>query len=288
MKPSGIVTLLTDFGLTDPYLAMMKGVLLSINPRASLVDITHGIRPGAIFPAARIIREVYPFFPEGTVHVSVVDPGVGSGRRSIAVEAEGHFFVGPDNGLFWLVLQNSPGARVFRLTNDRFFRPPVSRTFHGRDVFAPVAAHLSLGTRIEETGVAVTDPKSLFVPSPYREGDDLCGEIIHADHFGNLISNIDAETLTRFLGQAQPWIRVGSLTIRSLSRTYSEVEEGQPVALINSANLLEISVNLGKASEYVGVEEENLMGTMVRIRLKNPVPVPRSRAGSGIPPTLRG
>lgn len=288
MTPAGIITLLTDFGLTDPYVAMMKGVLLSINPRACVVDITHEVRPGAIFPAARILLETYPYFPEGTVHVAVVDPGVGGGRRSIAVEADGHFFVGPDNGLFWLVLQGYPEARVYHLTEERFFRATVSRTFHGRDVFAPVGANLSLGTKIEETGVPISDPKSLFVPSPYTEGDSLCGQIIHADHFGNLISDIDAETLHRFLGQAQPWIRVGSMTISGLSKAYSDVEEGKPVALINSSNLLEISVNLGKASEYVGVEEEYLIGTVVRIRLRNPIPGPRPKGVSNTLPTPKG
>ena len=288
MKPSGIITLLTDFGLADPYVAMMKGVLLSINSRACLVDISHEIRPGAIFPAARIIQEAYRFFPDGTVHLGVVDPGVGSDRRPIAAEANGHFFVGPDNGLFWPVLQGSPRARIYHLTENRFFRRSVSRTFHGRDVFAPVAAHLSLGAGIEETGIPIEDPKPLFVPSPYREGKDLCGQVIHADHFGNLITDIDVETLLQFLGKSTPWIQVGSLTVRTLSRAYSDVEEGQPLALINSSDLLEISVNLGKASEYVGVEEGELIGTPVRIRSKNPVPGPRATAGSSTPPIRRG
>lgn len=265
MKSSGIITLLTDFGLADPYAAIMKGVILSINPKACLVDITHVLKPGAIFPAARIIREAYAFFPAGTVHLGVVDPGVGSNRRMIAVEADGHAFVGPDNGLFWLVLQKAKGARVVRLTEKRFFMPSVSRTFQGRDVFAPVAAHLSLGEELEPMGRPITDPTPLFVPMPNVKGDVLHGQIIHMDRFGNLISNIDADLLYRFLGPSCPLIQLGSISITKLDRVYSDVEEGRLLALINSSDLLEIAVNLGRASEYAGVEKEDLIGSLITV-----------------------
>lgn len=265
MKSSGIITLLTDFGLADPYVAMMKGVILSINPEARPVDVTHEIRPGAIFEGARVIRETYRFFPPGTIHVGVVDPGVGSDRRLIAVEADGHAFVGPDNGLFWLVLQKARKARIVHLKENRFFLSPVTSTFHGRDVFAPVAAHLSLGVDLEQMGVLITDPKHLPFPIPRMEGDSLHGQIIHVDHFGNLISNIESEELRRFLGSSTPSIHLGTLTIKKLERIYSDVEEGQPLALINSSDLLEVAVNMGRASEVVGVEKEDLVGMLIRV-----------------------
>lgn len=265
MKPSGIITLLSDFGLSDPYVAQMKGVILSFNPKALLVDITHEIPPGAIFEAARMIRETYRFFPPGTIHVGVVDPGVGSGRRLVALEADGHAFVGPDNGLLWLVLQIAGESRIVHLKESRFFLSPVSPTFHGRDVFAPVAAHLSMGVEIEEMGDLISDPRPLLFPTPRRQGEWLHGQIIHVDRFGNLISNIESEELLRFLGSSIPSIHVGTLNIRGLNRIYSDVEEGQPLAFINSSNLLEVAVNMGRASEYVGVEREDLVGTAVKV-----------------------
>jgi hypothetical protein len=142
MKISGIITLLTDFGLSDPYVAMMKGVILSINPDARLIDISHQVRVGSILQAGGLIRETYPFLPRGTVHMVVVDPGVGSNRRLIGLEAGGHFFVGPDNGIFWPLIKDHQGARIINLIETKFFLSSVSHTFHGRDIFAPAAAHL--------------------------------------------------------------------------------------------------------------------------------------------------
>jgi hypothetical protein len=265
MRASGIITLLTDFGLSDPYVAMMKGAILSINPKARIVDITHEIRPGAIYPAARVIRETYRYFPAGTIHVGVVDPGVGGDRRTIALEANGHGFVGPDNGLFWLVLQEVKDARIVHLTEKRFFLSSVSSTFHGRDVFAPVAAHLSIGTGLEQTGTPITDPRTVPIPVPRREGDVLVGQITHADHFGNLISNIESVELDRFLGPSVPLIRVGAIAVQRLNRFYSDVQEGRPLAFINSSGLLEVAVNMGKASEVVGIEKQDLIGAEIRI-----------------------
>ncbi len=265
MKASGIVTLLTDFGLSDPYVGMMKGVILSVNPQARLVDISHGIKAGSVLQGARIIRETYGFFPEGTVHVGVVDPGVGGDRRLIALLADGHAFVGPDNGLFWPVMDERGPARVIHLSERRFFLSSVTYTFHGRDVFAPVAGHLSLGVDPEEMGIPISDPTPLHSPEPYEKEGMLCGQILHVDHFGNLISNIESSHLNRFLGSARPLIRVGRLNIDRLSEIYSEVEVGQALALINSSNLLEIAVNLGRASEYVGLEKGDILGAPVRV-----------------------
>lgn len=265
MRPSGIITLTSDFGLSDPYAAMMKGVILSINPSAVLIDISHGIRAGSIIQAARLIRETFVYFPAGTVHLAVVDPGVGSTRRPIALKAREHFFVGPDNGLFWPLMGDDPEARVVRLQESRFFLPAVSRTFHGREIFAPVAAHLSLGIGLDSMGPLIHDPVSLPIAQPYEKDGVLFGEIVRVDHFGNLVANISSKELGRFLGACLPRIEVANLVISKLSRIYAEEEEGVPMALINSSDLLEIAVNLGRASEYAGLKDEDMIGAAVKI-----------------------
>jgi S-adenosyl-L-methionine hydrolase (adenosine-forming) len=265
MKRSGIITLTSDFGLSDPYVAMMKGVILSINPAAVMVDISHNIKAGSISQAARLVHETFIFFPVGTVHLAVVDPGVGSSRRLIAVEGEGHFFVGPDNGLFWPLIQEDSEARVVRLQDSRFFLPGLSQTFHGREIFAPVAAHLSLGIGLERMGPLIEDPVRLLIPPPYEKEDALFGEIVRVDNFGNLITNISSKELSRFLGSGRPRIEVGKLVIQKLSRIYADEEEGSPLALINSSDVLEIAVNLAKASDYIGLKDEDMIGAVVRV-----------------------
>lgn len=265
MKPSGIITLLTDFGIIDPYLAMMKGVILSINPDAVLIDVSHSIMTGAIAQASGMIRETYPFFPEGTVHVAVVDPGVGSERRLLGVEAEGHLFVGPDNGVFWPVIRDCKDAVIIQLTETRYFLPHITSTFHGREVFAPVAAHLSLGEDLLQMGPRIYDPVSIDMPSPYTKDNKLHGEVTRIDNFGNLITNIRKQGLEEFLKNSQPVIRVGDIEIRKINKTYLDVEEGLPIALINSSGLLEIAVNLGRASEYTGINRDEIIGATVTI-----------------------
>jgi len=265
MKPSGIITLTTDFGLSDPYVAMMKGVILSINPSARLVDVTHQIGIGSISQAALLIRETFTYFPEGTVHLAVVDPGVGSNRRLIALQAGAHFFVGPDNGLFWPVLRDVKGTKAVQLTQTRYFLPSITQTFHGREIFAPVAAHLSLGLSLESLGPAVRDLTKLNIPQPYVKEGVLCGQIIRVDNFGNLVTNISSLELMDFLESDPPRIEAGKLLIRKLSRIYADCEEGEPLALINSSNLLEIAVNLGRASEYIGLRNGEILGALVEV-----------------------
>ncbi len=265
MKPSGIITLTTDFGLSDPYVAMMKGVILSINPSARLVDITHQIGTGSISQAALLIRETFPYFPEGTVHLAVVDPGVGSDRRLIALQAGAHFFVGPDNGLFWPVFQDVGGAKAVHLTQRRFFLPSLTQTFHGREIFAPVAAHLSLGLSLDSFGPFIPELTKLTVPQPFVKEGVLCGQVIRVDNFGNLVTNIPYGDLLNFLESDPPRIKAGKLVIRKLSRIYADCEEGEPLALINSSNLLEIAVNLGRASEYIGLKNGEIVGTLVEV-----------------------
>ena len=265
MKPSGIITLTTDFGLSDPYVAMMKGVILSINPLARIVDVTHQVRTGSIAQAALLIHETLPYFPQGTVHLAVIDPGVGSRRRLLALTAGAHLFVGPDNGLFWPVFRDFEGAKAVQLTQSRYFLPCITQTFHGRDIFAPVAAHLSLGLSLVSLGPTVHDLTKVTLPHPYAKGGVLCGQIIRVDNFGNLVTNISARELTDFLQSAPLRIEAGTLVIRKLSRIYADCEEGEPLALINSSNLLEIAVNLGRASEYIGLRDGEILGALVEV-----------------------
>jgi S-adenosylmethionine hydrolase len=265
MNPSGIVTLTTDFGVTDAYVAMMKGVILSINPCAKVIDVTHQIRAGSISQAAALILETFPFFPPGTVHVGVVDPGVGTDRRLIALRARSHWFVGPDNGIFGPVFKGDRGALVVHLTETKYFLPHVTRTFHGREIFAPVAAHLSLGVSLEKMGKIIKSPVKLDLPAPHEDENALNGQVIRIDNFGNIISNIPSVVLGKFLGTAVPCIQVGNLVIKKLSSTYAEAEEGEPLALINSSDLLEVAVNMGRACEYLGADTDEIIGTRVKV-----------------------
>ena len=266
MKPSGIITLTTDFGLRDPYVGIMKGVILSINPAARPVDITHHIRAGSIFQASNIIQEAYSFFPEGTIHVAVVDPGVGSLRRLLLVETDAYLFVGPDNGIFWPVI-TSPGSRkTIEITRKEYFLPHITHTFHGRDIFAPVAAHLSLGVPPAEMGRPLNDPVPLPVPKPRQSRESLSGQVIRVDHFGNLITNIRRQDLDRFAGQDPFVIHVGDLRVTGIRKTYADVRAGEPLAMIGSSGLMEIAVNLGRACDRLDLNFEDIPGTRVEVK----------------------
>jgi len=252
LKASGIITLSTDFGEHDPYAGMIKGVILSINPAARIVDITHGISPGSIPEGGAIIKQAYPYFPSGTVHVGVVDPGVGGERRPIAVSSKDHFFVGPDNGIFWPIIAADPLADVIHLTEKRYWMDAVSSTFHGRDIFAPVAACLSRGIDPYLLGEKIDDPVALGYPLVRRERDRLVGEVIRVDHFGNLITNVTAEDLRDFLSSEDLKVTIGGLALMGIHTTYGDASEGEPLALIGSSNLLEIAVNRGSARAELG------------------------------------
>ena len=265
MNRSGIITLITDFGHTDAYIAMMKGVILSINKDAVVVDITNHINTGSIFQAGRILKETYSYFPEGTVHVAVVDPGVGSHRKLMAFETENHFFVGPDNGLFWPILETAENPMTAELTEEKYFLKQISRTFHGREVFAPVAAHISMGVEINQLGQPLTDPVTISMPRPYVSDNTLFGEVIRIDNFGNIITNISDKDLIEFIRGATAVVRIGNLKIEGLSRIYTDADEGELIAVLNSSDLLEIAVNLGRASEYIGIEPNEIIGTVVRV-----------------------
>jgi S-adenosylmethionine hydrolase len=254
LKVSGIITLTTDFGQRDPYVGMMKGVILSINPAARIVDITHDIPAGSIQEASTIIKEASGYFPPGTVHVGVIDPGVGGKRRPIAVLAGAHFFVGPDNGLFWSIIGAHPRTEVIHLTEKRYWMDTISSTFHGRDIFAPVAAHLARGIDPSLLGEVIEDPTHLVYPLVRRDHDLIVGEVIRVDHFGNLITNITAEELAEFPSSEGPLITIGDLEIKGIHTTYGDVSEGEALALIGSSNALEIAVNRGSAIAELGDE----------------------------------
>ena len=263
-RPPGIITLTTDFGESDPYVAMMKGVILSINPDAKIIDISHQIPVGSIQEGGLIIKESYKYFPSGTVHVGVVDPGVGGKRKPIAVLVDNYFFVGPDNGLFSPIIETQVHTNSIHLKEKRYWMHSISSTFHGRDIFAPVAAHLSLGVDPFLMGEKIDNPTTLAHPLPRENNSDLVGEIIRVDHFGNLITNITREHLSPFLKSKGLIIKIGSLTLKKICTTYNDVPEGQPLALIGSSNALEIAINMGKVTDYLG--DEYIVGTRITVR----------------------
>ncbi len=246
-----IITLTTDFGLEDPFVGIMKGVILGIAPEAQLVDITHEIHSYDILEAAFVVDSIYRYFPPGTVHVVVVDPGVGSARRPMAAAAEGQFFVAPDNGVLSPVLHTDRSAavpQVYRITNESLFLDSVSRTFHGRDIFAPVAAHLARGTPIESVGPRILDFAIRAFPRPRPQGDKLVGIVLRIDKFGNIITNFRREHLRKDFT-----IRIAGLSITRLCDSFSEAEPGEFFAIEGSAGYIELALNQGSAAERLNV-----------------------------------
>jgi S-adenosyl-L-methionine hydrolase (adenosine-forming) len=244
-----IITLTTDFGLEDGYVGIMQGVILTIAPEARLVDLSHALAPQNIRRAAYILQRAAPYFPAGTVHLAVVDPGVGGERRPIAVRASSMTYVGPDNGLFSGALAQ-PSAQVFVLDRPQYWLPDVSRTFHGRDIFAPVAAHLAHGAPLEEMGSLSEEAQRLALPEPKRLAPDLIeGEVAYVDHFGNLITNIPGA----WLAEGHWHCEVHRHAIPQLSAAYSEVPPGGLLALISSTGTLEIAQHSGNAAQELSV-----------------------------------
>jgi S-adenosylmethionine hydrolase len=248
------LTLLTDFGLKDPYVGVMKGVILSINGDLAIVDITHDVEPQDVREAAFLVKEYYQYFERGTIHVAVVDPFVGSDRRAIVVRTEEHLFVGPDNGLFTLVLDGE--AEVYSIENQGFMLPGVSATFHGRDIFAPAAAHLSKGFHPSALGPLVTDPVRLAGLLAEAEGGVLRGIVIRFDRFGNAITNIPGRDLEDFVRERKVHITVGDRTFTSLSRSYCE---DKFTCLIGSNGYLEFGSFMGNFREETGIRKGELV-----------------------------
>ena len=246
------ITLTTDFGTRDGYAGAMKGVILSINPAASVVDITHEIDPHAVEEAAQLLSSVTGYFPRGTIHVGVVDPGVGGPRKGIILRAAGQYFVGPDNGIFSGVISSGQPWRATVITDRKFLLPGAGRTFQGRDVFAPVAAYLSLGVDPAEFGTGLSRLQEISLVRPRCNTKEIRGQVVKVDRFGNLITNISWKDIARLSDSGwEVWAE--DRRIGAISRTYSEVKPGDVLATIGGFGWLEIAVNRGRAAETLAM-----------------------------------
>ncbi|HSD67655.1 MAG TPA: SAM-dependent chlorinase/fluorinase [Vicinamibacteria bacterium] len=258
-----IIALLTDFGLQDHYVGAMKGAILTACPEATLVDVTHEVPAHDVAGGALTLDAAYRYFPAGTVFVAVVDPGVGTARRPIALRAGRWLFVGPDNGLFTHVLEAHPGARVHLLASARLFREPVSPVFHGRDVFGPAAGHLARGLALEEVGPPVGDPVRIDGPAKTRTEAGWEGAVLRADRFGNLTTNLLEGDLDALGGGGFEGLEVCvGAEVLPLVRSYSDVAPGRACALVGSSGRLEIAVRNGRADALPGGSP----GGRVRVR----------------------
>ena len=246
-----VIALLTDFGLQDHYLGSMKGVILATCPGASLVDLCHQVPAHDILAGALMLDASYRHFPGGTVFLAVVDPGVGSQRRAIAIGAGRWLFVGPDNGLFSFVLEAHPRAEVRLLANPLLFRVPLSPVFHGRDLFGPTAAQLARGLPLDEVGPVASDPVLLAWPQPERQPDGWLGSVIQVDRFGNLVTTLTEAELGSAGERGSLEVEAGG-RILPLVAHYSAVAPGEPCALVGSSGRLEIAVNRGRADRFAG------------------------------------
>jgi S-adenosyl-L-methionine hydrolase (adenosine-forming) len=242
------VTLLTDFGAADGYVAAMKGAIATVAPSVIIDDAAHDVLAGDVRTAAWALAGYWRIYPAGTVHVAVIDPGVGGSRRALALEADGRFLVGPDNGVFTRVLQQVASVRMVSIEATAFMRDVISSTFHGRDIFGPAAAYLATGTPLDALGPEAAEPYLLPLPQPRRSVDAVHGEVVHVDRFGNLVTNIPLVWMT-----AGAVVRIGAHVL-PLRRTYGDVESGAPVALTGSHGCVEISVRDDDARWVLGAD----------------------------------
>ncbi|MDE0033234.1 MAG: SAM-dependent chlorinase/fluorinase [Deltaproteobacteria bacterium] len=271
---SRIITLTTDFGYQDPFVGIMKGVVCAIDPEATIVDLTHGVAPQDVTGGALALAATVDFFPAGTIHAAVVDPGVGGERRPILVETDRACYIGPDNGLLSLAAGRQRLIRVVHLSNPDYHLSPTSTTFHGRDIFAPAAAHVSAGVPPEKLGETVEAFETLNIPAPETpDGGRIAGEVIYVDGFGNLTTNIRGEDLERFDPESIA-VRIGDREIRGISANYASAGTGNYLALVNSWGLLEVSRCNGSAQAGLGA------GTGTRVLLAPP-------SSTGSPPPVR-
>jgi S-adenosyl-L-methionine hydrolase (adenosine-forming) len=260
------ISLLTDFGTRDGYAGILKGVIYRIAPDAQVADLSHNIHPQNILEGALVWLRSYAFFPEGTVHIAVVDPGVGTHRRPIAARLGSYFFVCPDNGMITPILEENEkaGGRVefVHLDQPRFWLPQVSNVFHGRDIFSPVGAHLASGTSLAELGTPITDPVRLRLPRPERTPNGWKAEVITIDHFGNVNTDLNQQDL---VDPENMIVRIAGREIHGLVKTFGDRPAGELVALIDSDNSLAIAIVLGDAARELGIE----VGTPVEVTWKN-------------------
>ncbi|MBI3593513.1 MAG: SAM-dependent chlorinase/fluorinase [Nitrospirae bacterium] len=245
MKP--VITLTTDFGHQDHFVGSVKGVILQINPEIKIVDISHDVPPFSIIKGAFIIASAFRYFPKGSIHVVVVDPGVGSSRKPLLVVSRSGFFLAPDNGILSYIFEEDGPCQIYEITEKKFFLPSVGQTFHGRDIFAPVAAWLSTEMESGSFGKLIENPVKLPIQKPMIEKNQVTGQIVYIDHYGNLVTNIKSADLSGIqLNSSQ--LMLGSTTLTSGKTYYGEAAEGESSFVINSSGYLEIFQNKGNAA----------------------------------------
>lgn len=249
-----VIALLTDFGTRDHYAGSMKGVVLGICPDVTLVDITHDVPPHDVLTGALELSAAYRYFPAGTIFLAVIDPGVGSTRRGIAMEAGDYRFVAPDNGVLTLIIDEHHPKRAVELSERRYALPTVSRTFEGRDRFAPAAAWLAKGIDLAALGRPASGLRRLDVPQPEIDGERIAGCVLRVDRFGNLITNIDRRAFERLAGDGAVEIRIGPYQVSTLVSTYADVASGEVCALFGSTDHLEVAVHGGSAARQLDLE----------------------------------
>jgi len=260
-----LITLTTDFGYQDSFVGIMKGVIYAINPEAHVIDLTHGVPPQNVMAGALILQHSIRYFPPGTIHVVVVDPGVGSSRRPILIEFDGSYYIGPDNGVLSVAFERKQPSSITLLSNKAFQLHPTSKTFHAREIFAPVAAHLSLGVPTTEFGEKLDTFVELIIPKLVHRELKIEGEIIYIDSFGNLFANIRERDLT---GLPRDLLRIslGPVEVGGLSPNYATVSTGEFACVFNSWGLLEIAVNKGNARQRTGAK----VGDKIIVEVKDP------------------
>jgi len=263
-----VISLLTDFGTDDEYVGLVKAVIYGIAPGADIVDLCHRIEPQDVAGAAFMISSAWRFFPEHSVHLVVVDPGVGTDRAIIAARSAGHTFVAPDNGVLTRILDSDPKVRIVRVENRAFYRAEVSRTFHGRDIFAPVGAHLLRGVPLDRLGPAAASGSLRRIEVAAQRIDkngEIVGTVVWVDRFGNLITDIEVDEGSDTRGQEHGQtlqVRIGGRTLTGICRSYGDAEPGSALVVVGSRGTLEIAVNRGSASEKIGCGR----GDPVRVR----------------------
>jgi S-adenosylmethionine hydrolase len=259
-----IVTLTTDYGNGDHLAGVLRGVILKIAPNATVVDISHQVMPMDVLDGALMIGNAYKYFPPRTVHLVVVDPGVGTQRRPILASGDQHFFVAPDNGVLSVVYEREASVTVRHITAEHYFLNPVSNTFHGRDIFAPVAAWLAKTSQSEVFGDEISDYTRFAFPRPKANGAALKGVVLRIDAFGNLLTNLTAEDLPAAMAAAGKInLRIGTAQIEKLEQTFAQGAAGEPVAIIGSSGFIEVAVNKGHAARALGAQR----GTEVTLEL---------------------
>ena len=279
---SAIITLLTDFGTEDTYVGVMKGVITSICPSAQVIDLTHQVPPQDIATGAFLLDVSVDYFPEGAIHVAVVDPGVGTARKPVALRTAKAFFVGPDNGIFTLVLQRQQLLQAICLDNPRYHLPTVSSTFHGRDIFAPVAAHIACGVSVEELGTPIHRLQRLPLPRIRVDWQGIRATVVHIDRFGNAITNLTRDNYEAWRTRwdvKEPAVQVAASDIfLPIATTFGEVARGKPLALFGSSGRLEIAVNGGSAALELALRR----GDTIKVLRRESTPPPRTQRTLGL------